>query len=222
MKCKVSAIKGNLRYRMLTINNENYIFDMGQSFWRFLFPVFAWFFPHTVYKVNDEEVFEKLGASSNLGEKTKQKNHGELSLILGPLGVLLGSLIYPILDTTLFSNSIYINIIVITIPCISIIIFMIFLNIKFKKNLKRIIHFDDFPTRKIWIRPRSMKFMLTVIFYFLAFLIPSILLLFSYIQNPNTLPLILGTIMFFVAALCCFTPIAPGDFVVKFEKQRME
>jgi len=222
MKCKVSAIKGNLRYRILTINNKNYIFDMGQSFWRFLFPVFAWIFPHTVYKVNDDRSLGQLEASSNPEEKSNQKSYGELSLILGPLGVLLGSLIYPILDTTLFFNGFYINFIIVTIPCLSIIIFIIFLNIKFKKNLKRIIHFDDFPTRRIWIRPKSMKLMFTVIFYFLVFLIPSMLLLFSYIQNPNTLPLILGTIMFFVAALCCFTPIAPGDFVVKFEKQKIE
>ena len=194
MKCKVNAIKGNLRYRILTINNENYIFDMGQSFWRFLFPVFAWIFPHIVYKVNDEEkVFEKLGASTNLKEKPKQRI-GEIGLLGGVISIPLGRLVYPLLDTNLFSSSLYINIIVVTIPILFIFLFIIFLNVKFKKNLKRIIHFDDLPTRRIWIRPKSMKLMFTVIFYFLVFLIPSMLLLFSYIQKPNTLPLILGTI----------------------------
>lgn len=218
MHCRVNGIKGNFRYRILTINNEHYILDMGQSFWRFLFPVFSWVFPHTVYKVNKEESLEKLEASSNPEEKSKQKNTGELSLILGPIGVLLGSLTYPILNTSLFSVSPYVNIIVMTIPCIIIVFFMFILNMQFKKNFKRIIHIQDYSTVKLWIRPQSLKFMLTIIFYFVVFLTLSIVMFYSYIREPNTMALILGTVMFFATALFCYSAVTRGDYVVEFEE----
>src|SRR5699024_1940026 len=218
MHCRVKGIKRNFRYRILTINNEHYILDMGQSFWRFLFPVFSWIFPHTVYKVNKEESSEKLEAFSNPEEKSKQKNTGELSFIVGALGVPLGSLLYSFLDTSLFSNSFYMNMIVVTIPCLFIVFFMIYLNMKFKKNFKRIIHIQDYPTVKLWIRPQSLKFMLTIIFYFVVFLTLSIVMFYSYIREPNTMALILGTVMFFATALFCYSAVTRGDYVVKFEK----
>ena len=219
MKCKISVIKGNLRYRILTINNKNYILDMGKSFWSYLLPALSWVIPHTVYEVNDEKILKKIETSSNPEEKTKQKNVGELVLLIGAMGMPLGSVLYSLLDKSLFSNSFYINIIVVSIPYLFIVSLFIYLNIKFKKNLTRIIPFNDFSTVKVWIRPQSLKHKFATTFSFLFFLIPSLLLFLSYIQEPNTLPLILGICAFIFAVLNSFISIPPGDFTAKFKKE---
>lgn len=172
MKCKVKRIKKNLRYRILTINNENYILDIGQSFWKFLFPAFAWIFPYTVYKVDCEETLEKIEASSNPEEEANQKDIGELSLLGGAICLPLGSLVYPLLDTSINSNSLYMNLIIVTMPYLSVIFFVIYMNMKFRKSLRQLIHLSDYPTEKLWVRPQSLKYMLTITFYFLFFLIP--------------------------------------------------
>src|SRR5699024_4709822 len=221
MKCKVKRIKKNLRYRILTINDENYILDMGQSFWRFLIPAFAWIFPHTVYKVNREETLEKIEAPTN-PEEAKQKNIGELSLLGGAICIPLGSLVYSLLDKSLSSTSLYINIIIVTIAYLSIVFFVIYMNIRFKKSLRRVINLSDYPTEQLWIRPQSLKYMLIITFYFLFFLIPSIVMFVMYIQQPNILPLIVGTLLFSLVAVYCFIPINRGDYIVKFENQRIE
>src|SRR5699024_5832961 len=217
MKCKVSVIKGNLRYRILTINNENYILDMGQSIWRFLLPAFFWFFPLTVYKVNDENILEKLETSSNPEEKSKQKNVGELSVLGGAICIPLGSLVYSLLDTSLISSSIYINIVVVTLPYLFIVFFFVYMGIKFKNKLKRIIHLRDYPKEKLRIRPQSLKPMFSTSFYFLLFLLPSVFLFISYIQKPNVFLLIAGTFMFLFAGLNSIISISAGDYVAKFE-----
>ena len=44
----------NLRYRILVVNNETYILDLGHSIWKILFPFLFWVFRNPVYKVDQE------------------------------------------------------------------------------------------------------------------------------------------------------------------------
>jgi len=216
MKCKISGIEKNFRYCMITIEDEKYILDKGNSFWKSLFPPFSWIFTHTVYKVNNEETLEKL-EPPNPRELPKQKSTGKLSLWGGAIGVSLGSLIYPYLNTSLFLDNLYINIMAMAIPYLFIVFSYVYIYWRFKKSLQQIIELQNFPTEKICIRPQSMKHMFTITFYFSLFLIVSILMFFSYIKNPNTLPLILGVGAFFFAAVGSFVSITPGDFIAKFK-----
>lgn len=173
-------------------------------------------------QVNDENILEKLETSSNPEEKSKQKNVGELSVLGGAICIPLGSLVYSLLDTSLISSSIYINIVVVTLPYLFIVFFFVYMGIKFKNKLKRIIHLRDYPKEKLSIRPQSLKPMFSTSFYFLLFLLPSVFLFISYIQKPNVFLLIAGTFMFLFAGLNSIISISAGDFIVKFEKQRLE
>src|SRR5699024_12582909 len=98
MKCKISVIKGNLRYRILTINNKNYILDMGKSLWSYLLPALSWVIPHTVYEVNDEKIVRKIETSSHPVEKTKQNKDEEGVLLIGAMAMPLRSI--PVIKQT--------------------------------------------------------------------------------------------------------------------------
>jgi len=56
----------NPRYRILEINDERYILDMGKSFWKVIFPFSYWILPNTAYKVNDYEIIEKIQAPAGI------------------------------------------------------------------------------------------------------------------------------------------------------------
>src|SRR5690625_7358237 len=51
-----------LRYKILTINQDHYIIDSDKPLWVLLFPFFYWLIPHTVYKIEDEEVLQQIKA----------------------------------------------------------------------------------------------------------------------------------------------------------------
>lgn len=94
MNCNVEGVYMNLRYRILNIGEERYILDMGgSSFWRILFPLLYWIIPVNVYKVDDNELLEKI-----VTPYIEQKGIG-WQLALGsfvPLG--LGNLLYPLVE----------------------------------------------------------------------------------------------------------------------------
>lgn len=62
MKCIVHGVYMNLRYRIVTIDEKDYIVDLGDSIWKILFPFLYWILPNTAYKVNDYELIEKIKA----------------------------------------------------------------------------------------------------------------------------------------------------------------
>lgn len=60
MNCEVQRLEDNIRYRILIINEEQYVLDMEQSFWKIIFPFLFWMLPSTVYKVEDPFILEQL------------------------------------------------------------------------------------------------------------------------------------------------------------------
>ena len=88
MNGKVQGVYKNLRYRILIIEEERYILDMGRSFWKILFPFFYWMLPNTAYKVNDHELIEKIKTP-----EVKQKTTAWDGLLAGGVGVVLANLL---------------------------------------------------------------------------------------------------------------------------------
>ncbi len=60
MECKVQGVYMNLRYRILCIGDERFILDMGDSFWKIIFPILYWILPNTAYKIDNQEMIEKI------------------------------------------------------------------------------------------------------------------------------------------------------------------
>jgi len=68
MKCEVQKAM-NIRFRILKIEGNTYILDMSQSKWNIVFPFLTWILPHTIYKVDGEEISKKLKVPSGSQKK---------------------------------------------------------------------------------------------------------------------------------------------------------
>lgn len=93
MNCEVQRVYKNPRYRILIIEEEKYILDLGQSFWNVLFPFLFWMLPISVFKVDDPEIWRGLKEP-----QSKQSNIGiSVILFVGGLSVLLGQHLIPLM-----------------------------------------------------------------------------------------------------------------------------
>src|SRR5699024_11816441 len=93
MNCKVHGVYKNIRYRILVIDGQTYILDLGKSIWKIVFPLFFWIFPNPVYRVEDQEIVEKIKTP-----EVKQVNTGGRELIGGGIAVLKDNLLRPLTD----------------------------------------------------------------------------------------------------------------------------
>ncbi len=113
MNCKVHGVYKNLRYRILVIEGQTYILDLGKSIWKVLFPFLFWISPNTVLKVESTEVVEKLKAPS-----VKQVNTGGHGWIGGGIAVLIANLLRPLMDYFDIQSSPSVNSVIVMITVI--------------------------------------------------------------------------------------------------------
>src|SRR5690625_2418947 len=82
-----------LRYKVLTINQDNYIIDSDKPLWILLFSFFYWLIPHTVYKIEDEEALQQIKSP-----KAKQSKHSYGSIfVAGGISVVAANLLTPLM-----------------------------------------------------------------------------------------------------------------------------
>lgn len=92
MEAKVSHIHKNLRYRIMTVNDKHYIFDLDRPYLVFFFPILNLIKTNTVYETKDMAQLKQLrtiDSRSNIGFG--------LTMFTGGLSVLLANLLEPIL-----------------------------------------------------------------------------------------------------------------------------
>src|SRR5690625_6386056 len=91
--CEVrfTAMRMRLRYKILTINQDNYIIDSDKPLWVLLFPFFYWLIPHTVYKIEDEEVLQQIKAPE---VELPKRRYGSI-FVAGRGFQLLAQIYYP-------------------------------------------------------------------------------------------------------------------------------
>ncbi|UUI05221.1 DUF443 domain-containing protein [Oceanobacillus jeddahense] len=128
MNCEVQHVAGNIRYRILIINGEQYILDMERSFWKIIFPFLFWIFPTPVFKVEDHTIVEQLR-----GIKKEKVNSGQV-ILLGGIGFVLGQFLTPLMDyfEIKLTSLIYIILLVFALILVSLLYFSI--NYKRKKK----------------------------------------------------------------------------------------
>src|SRR5690625_7706611 len=87
-----------LRYKVLTINQDNYIIDSDKPLWVLLFPFFYWLIPHTVYKIEDEEALQQIKSP-----KAKQSKHSYGRIfVAGGISVVSANLLNPLIFSFYF------------------------------------------------------------------------------------------------------------------------
>lgn len=133
MECKVFGVYKNLRYRILVVNNETYILDLGHSIWKILFPFLFWVFRNPVYKV-DQETADKV-KTPEINQKESESSG--LMWIGSGIAVLLANLIRPFMNYFDIESSPIINSIIVTILIIFLLSFRFYVNYLNKKTLEK-------------------------------------------------------------------------------------
>lgn len=214
MKCKVQGVFKNLRYRVLTIDEEEYILDTGNSFWKILFPLLFWISPNSIFKVNDSRTAEKL-KSPDVGE-TKTRNTGPLG---AGVGILIAMLLKPLASILELPESIFINTIVLSVFVILVLIMFLTLNHKLKKKLYHTVNLEELSVYKLWIRPKSFKHFIQGILTYFFVLLLNIVFLYLSIAYSDIITLIFTVIVLFALLYVNIFITPVGNTTVKFKEQ---
>ncbi|MBD1221048.1 DUF443 family protein [Virgibacillus halodenitrificans] len=213
VNCEVEFVNKNMRYNLLTINGETYIFDKDRSFWVFFFPFAIWLSSHYVFRIDDKSKIDQLK-----NPKDSQSKSGVFSVFGVGVSILLANLLRPIMDyfniqiTPLFTYSILLFAFVIII---SIRKYLSKLN---KKSLCNIIEIENLKMGKIRIRPKSVNHFLKFLFSYLFMLALNILSVALFIEFGNMMMLLFLMIFALVLFIFNIATVVPGRTKIKFVK----
>ncbi|MGY0691194.1 DUF443 family protein [Virgibacillus sp. FSP13] len=211
MNCKVQGASKNLRYRVLTINEETYILDLWGSFWKIIFPFFFWMLPNRVYRVDDPNIVEKLQTS-----EVNQTATGHNSILGAGIGLSLTTLLKPLSDYLAISGNPFVNTVILLIIVIFVFALGMSINNRFKKKLHNIVSLEELSTKKLWIRPKSIKHFFKVVVIYLFFLVLTLVFFYLSIADPDIITLIFTMIALIFLLITSAGPVTMGTTTVKF------
>ncbi|MCJ0929959.1 DUF443 domain-containing protein [Virgibacillus halodenitrificans] len=211
VNCEVEFVNKNMRYNLLTINGETYIFDKDRSFWVFFFPFAIWLTSHYVFRIDDKSKIDQLK-----NPKDSQSKTGLFSFLGVGVSILLANLLRPLMD--------YFNIQITPLFTYSILLFAFFIIISIrkylskinKKSLCNIIEIENIKMEKIRIRPKSIKHFLKFIFGYLFILAFNILSVALFIEFGNIMVLLFFMIFALVLFIFNIATVVPGRTKIKF------
>ncbi|AIF45517.1 DUF443 family protein [Virgibacillus sp. SK37] len=211
VNCEVEFVNKNMRYNLLTINGETYIFDKDRSFWVFFFPFAIWLTSHYVFRIDDKSKIDQLK-----NPKDSQSKSRLFSFLGVGVSILLANLLRPLMD--------YFNIQITPLFTYSILLFAFFIIISIrkylgkinKKSLCNITEIENIKMEKIRIRPKSIKHFLKFIFGYLFILAFNILSVALFIEFGNIMVLLFFMIFALVLFIFNIATVVPGRTKVKF------
>ncbi|MGY0691193.1 DUF443 family protein [Virgibacillus sp. FSP13] len=212
MRCMVYGVFKNLRYRILIIDERQYIIDMGRSFWKFLFPFVFWMFPNPVYRVDDPNIVEKLKSP-----EVNQTETGRFSGLGAGIGIFITTLLKPVADYFALPDNPLINAVILSVLVIFVIVMVASINNKFKKRLQNAVNLEELSTDKLWIRPRSVKHFVQGVFTYLFILVLTLVFFYLSIVESDVITLIftVGVLLFYVFTNVLWVTV--GTTTVKFK-----
>ncbi|WP_158591825.1 DUF443 family protein [Oceanobacillus halophilus] len=210
MECEIQGAYKNLRYRILKLNRNTYILDMGKSFFKILFPFTFWTFPNTVYKINDEKIVEQLKAPI-----VKQTNTGYFSVLGAGLSILIANLISPLISYFDIQTSTSTNIFILVFSLILAILLRFYISHINQKNLKNVVELEQLEEVELWIRPKSIKYLFQYLFFYLFFLAFIIFGIAAFIEHGNVIILSLTLFFLFFLFIGSGLTISVGKTKVK-------
>ncbi|RKQ29274.1 DUF443 family protein [Oceanobacillus halophilus] len=187
--CKIQFINKKMRYKLLTLNNESYILDVDRSPWYALFPFACWIVPHTVYQVDDRQTLEQINTP-----KVKQTKTGYYSLLGAGISVFLANLLRPVMDYLNISSSATTNMLIVLFFICIVLFFRYYISGINRKNLYKIVNLEELKTRRLQIRPNSLKNFTGFILYYLFVLGFLVLSIVGFIELGNMV-ILLGVMM---------------------------
>ncbi|HLR54936.1 MAG TPA: DUF443 family protein [Pseudogracilibacillus sp.] len=210
MKTKVRNLVKNPRYRLLHIDDEHYIIDMGGPLWKTLFPYFFWVFPNTVYKIEDQEIVKLLKAPLSVKE-------GGTATYAG-IGVIITNLFGSAVHYFEISIPLWLNVALLLIAITSVLFLYQALNHKYQKKLHHIVHVDSLPKYKLQIRPQSFVHICKISYVYIFCIGISVLSYMLYVSIQNIFVLFGGSVFFFILLIGSRMTAAEGTTKVIFKE----
>ncbi|MDY0406298.1 DUF443 family protein [Virgibacillus sp. 179-BFC.A HS] len=212
LDCEVKQVRNNIRYRLLIINNEKYLLDMGQSFLKILFPFTFWILPNTVYRIENEKDLTLTKTPAVKQTKTSYSSFG------AGISLMLANLLGPLMDYFNIHTSVLVNSIILFLVILAAVFFRFYLSGKNKKKLEHIVNVKRLQKDKLWIWPKSLKF---IFIYLLSYVFFSAFILVGFwvfIEIGNVMMLTFSLIFLLLSFLASGMSIKDGKAKVKFTK----
>jgi len=212
VNCKVNGVYKNLRYRILTIGHQTYILDVGSSKWKIVFPFLFWMFPNPAYKVEDQEIVEKIKTP-----EVAQANTGGQGLLGGGIAILIANLLKPMTDFFDIQSSPFVNSMIVMITVILLLSFRFYINYISKKKLYQVVNLESLEKHGIWIRPKPIKHFFFITGMYLFFLAFTVLLFIAFIEFPNVMMFFITVLVLFLTLFISVITFMVGNTTVKFK-----
>lgn len=212
----VEGVYMNLRYRILKVDDKRYILDMGGiSLWRMFFPFFYWIFPIHAYKVNDDELLEKIRSPHVEEEKV-----GRLGFIMGIIVFSFSGTIYSIVKKFDMSITSFTSAIILVFTFLLVIAFYLYVNILCGRKLRQHMKLEEFPREKIWVHPDSIQHLIMTILFYLLMTGISAGIIVGTVQYPNGFMLFGSTFLLFLLLGLGFAMIRVGSTNIRFKNEQ--
>lgn len=211
MNCEVQHVTENIRYRILIIDEEPYILDMGRSFWKIIFPFFFWMSPNPVFKIGNQAIMEQL--------KTPKKGKASSSklVFLAGIAYFLGTLLAPLMEYFEVPISPFFSGIALFFALILVAFLHFSINHKRKSKLYNVVEIETLPENKLWIRPGSTKQVFKVLLIYLWLLAIVLFSFLFYFESKNLMVLIISSGILFMVLLTSRITVEEGQTTVKFK-----
>lgn len=201
----------NPRYRVLSIDGDTYVLDMGKAFWKILFPFSFWIFPNTAYQVNDREIIKKI-----IVPDTRQKITAWQGLLAGVAGLFLANLLKPLVSYFNIESTLFLSAVVVAFVFIITVLVVYYIHIKSRNSLLSKVDLQQFSVKRLWIRPQSFKHFFFILLTYSLSLSFIILCWGGFIYLANAFILFAGALFLLLLILSSYLTVGVGDTTVKF------
>lgn len=176
MHTKVHAVRGNIRYRVLEIDNYYYLVDLEENLLFYLIPFLTWFHTYNIYEI--DEALAKTFTEKGKGEKEKEKERKAQTKVLLPialsLSIVFGRMLIGMgVNDIIFFQSTVINIITLTLTVLSISYFWSAMYRQSEEKLKSFLTDQSLQSYRAKFYPKKKKEYFQMLFFmvFLLFFI---------------------------------------------------
>ncbi|WP_366248095.1 DUF443 family protein [Terribacillus aidingensis] len=212
MHGEIRRLKGNLRYRILNINEDYYLIDTGASPWKAISPFLFLLFSNPGYKIDKETALQLL-----TNEKVQTRKFAQYSLIPGGIAITFSGFLTSITDRMHISSTIPINIIITIISSVLILLTFGFILKKLKQNVENTIDYNELPKQEIKIYMPKISHITKISFFSLFFITVSVCALIIFIQNNYLFALLIGLVMLLLFLFLGGLGLDHGKYKIKFK-----
>ena len=217
MDCEVNytAMSMRIRYKILTIDDEDYIIDADRPLWVLFIPFAYWLIPHTVYKINDKDSLKQIK-----DPKVKQAKSSYINIFGVGITMLLAKILESITDYFDITTVPVVTFLIFLVTAILIISLRLYISKINQRNLYKVLNPEKLQKRKLWIRPKGIESVLIYVPMYLVGLLLVVFGVYAYFEFKNIMVLIYTLVFMFFLLFANVLTMLPGTTHVKFRKDK--